>query len=265
VVLEVCIFASEGTSLIIIDLMRIAYYPVAILLCTGLAACGNMYVPMPPTAPLVEKQGDLALSGILATGSAFNASAAYALTDRFVALIEYSYNPSIDSGIYQSYTVGGIAVGCMQSAKDLRADFFAGFGRGSSSYEGHGGLYSSGLDSGAASFNSYFLQGSITFENEWRGIGYQLRASYISFDHYLRIDQRYNNSGGVDSDTSRVAEDNLILEHTVFVRIGSEDIKVLGFVNLSNELLTQPQTRWQNILSVGLGAQLRFNLLEAFW
>jgi hypothetical protein len=116
-----------------------------------------------PSAPLLVKAGDLAASATVNSGSGVTGSAAVALLERLSLLIEGSYlGASNDTSIFQEYSSLGLGIGTqMRYGERFRGDAYVGYARGSSTFDGVGGLYTTTEDSGHADFDSYFAQSAI--------------------------------------------------------------------------------------------------------
>jgi hypothetical protein len=229
------------------------------------------YATVTPSAPLLQKAGDIVASANLSTGVGLTGSAAVALSDRLSVLLEGSYlGASDDTSIFQRYNSLGLGLGThMRYGERFRGDTFLGYARGSSTFDGYGGPYSSSEDSGHAEFDSYFAQSAIAvqlddddddrFLNDEVSVfaGYQLRLSYLHFRNYLFLDQRYNEPGFQELFLSH--NDVLISEHSFFLRALFDFIALFGFVTFPKALTPTQEGPYNDPFAFGLGIELRLS------
>jgi hypothetical protein len=216
---------------------------------------------------MVLKQGDLALSGNLSTSALANISVAYAFIDNFSALVESTYDPQYYDDNDYYYSSYNAALGYnTKVGKQWRADFYAGGGLGTGRGRGDNDffVFSSSNDLTRARFSNIFGQADFGLVDEEIEVAYQLRGNYVMFNRFEHISENLNPDGTIQSvDIEYGHKDMFFVEHSFLMRLGTEQMKILGFVNITTDWNgARYQTSVHSPVNLGVGVQFRLNALQ---
>lgn len=246
-------------------LHRLLFGLLACALFGSLASCVPVYVPSPPSAPLLLDKGDLSVSGNMSTSTLANLSVAYAFFDNFSVLAEVSLDPEMTSDDDHQFFGTNAALGYGGAlGGDFRADVYLGGGFGSSQAVGNDGFLfgDGGTIRRTARFTNLLGQIDIGVVHRSIEAAYQLRGNYLMFNRYHKIRENLGMQGNLLSlDVASGHENNLFLEHSFVFRFGSEDMKGLCFLNMSLHPDSKDEDR-ETIhmpVSIGFGLHFRFN------
>lgn len=217
---------------------------------------------------MLQEQGKLAASANISCALPFNANLAYALTDNLTLLGAMGYlNTGQDSssGIASRFNNFEASVGYhVLLSPAVHSEFFAGWGKGSSEFRGHGGVIGIPSDSGAAEFTSVFLQGAIELVDDTREYGYQLKGSSIRFDRFILVRESANVTGGVDKHSVEAMKQVLLLDHTLFFRISLSALKFITYLTYASPINASTDPQWYQDLNLGVGVQYTPDLKRLF-
>lgn len=251
--------------------MMLYLLPIAcsfLFLCISMCSCGMHYATVAPSAPLLREAGDFAVSANVSSGTGWSGSVAFAPLKHLSLLVEGSTlggNSDTINQMSQFYQSFGAALGSQFRYSELfLGDAYAGFAKGWSLFDGHGGI-GTFADSGKANFHSFFAQSAIglcyDLEDPTDIIGYQLRLSYLLFDDYFSLLQ-YRRGDPNDRDLFTGHSDVLISEHSFFIMSGPEHYKLTAFITIPRVISGKTDDLFIEG-AIGIGLQLRHNMFGA--
>jgi hypothetical protein len=250
-------------------LCKMAHRILAMFLFIGLllssSSCGMHYASVAPSAPLLERSGDLSINASVSSGTGWSGSVAFAPLDQLSLVIEGSTlggNSDTINSMSQFYQSVGAGIGThFHYTVELRGDVYLGFAKGTSLFDGHGGMIGIISDSGKTNFTSYFAQSAIGLcidpEDLTDILGLQIRLSYLNFNDYFSLLQ-YRNGDPDDREMFAGHGDVLVAEQSLFIRVGPPNYKMTGFITLPRTIFGKTDDLFIEG-AIGVGLELRLN------
>ncbi len=270
------------------------YARLWILFTVVLASCippqPSVYLPTPPQAPLLKKEGEFRLivssvggsNSDGATDGFTSLEAAYAAGKHLGLIANVAYSPSNVDSNNTAYLAGEAGAGYFDTIQRYgRVEAYGGIGFGhihtkwTYRYNGYSGIWSpsSGLDGGQfierdASFVRPFVQATLGAEGAVAAAAFTLRASYLSvsrlrsnfasWDHTLSGSPPKFDTILTSTDSSNsLSHSGLFIEPEITFRIGYQPIKLTTSIWWSYPAGKDPPFLWADVsLSIGLSVEL---------
>jgi hypothetical protein len=241
---------------------------LGLALVTGTSSCGMHYASVTPSAPLLSRAGDVAVSVNASSGVGVAGSIAFAVHDRLSLLVEGSTlgnNTDTINYLSQYYRSFGAALGTQfRYNQSLQGDLYCGLANASSLFDGHGGMIGIISDSGRANVRSIFIQSavglSIDEEDPTDIFAYQLRLSYLSFRDFFSLRQ-YRFARADDREMYLGHRDVLLSEHSFFIRVGPPNYKLTSFITIPRSLFGATDNLFLEG-AIGVGLEFRHNMFD---
>jgi len=217
-----------------------------IIVAAGLSSCKTAYYPTSYNAPLLNKQGDAQVSGVISVGNN-ELQMAYALTDNIGLTFTGSFfaedkeltinDQQVEITEHFTYFEGGLGY-FGQIGNYGKFGLFGGAGSGRVPADFRNSFY----DGNQTSLrNKVFIQPTIGFSSNFVDINGVLRFSGVNINK----------------------ETNLFTEPGVVILMGYKNIKFYADAGLSIPYKTSGSLTWDNNFIVfGLGIQINFNVLN---
>lgn len=271
-----CVFGTERVfKMRMLSSRTLAFLGCFAVMLTLSSCISQVYVPTAPAAPLLERRGDLAISGNLSIATAISGSIAYAFFDNLSLLAEGSYD-AIGQSRSSEHSWKGINLGLgfqSRGGDSLKFDLYAGVGRGSGVgvhvEEPEWCLFCFRDDwreerRTELATSNIFAVGSIGYRWKMISLIANARVAYVHVDNFHTSWERIEEGIQVASSWQSAQSSFFSFEGTLMLRInGAWGLDPFGYVTFASPsprtMLDEDHYLGGNI---GIGWRYSFNLIE---
>jgi hypothetical protein len=205
----------------------------------ALASCAPIYVPNQVNVPMIREQGDANLSvGMSLAGFEIQGAAGVAKNIGVMANASFAVEDSSNADSYRDGNLVEFGVGYLSGeGENLRAEFYGGYGVGSSEAENTFGENAAETTTYVESdYGRLFLQSNLGFVSSFLESALSLRFSYVSF--------------------KEPSESQLFLEPAATARVGFEAVKLQAQLGFSIPVGEAPFDHEPVIFGLGINFRL---------
>ena len=234
-----------------------------LVLSAAITSCTSMYIPHPPSAPLLKHGGDVRLAANTSLVSMTNLNASVALTGNVVLTGEASFDPITGPGMLipeKGNLNADIGLGYMMPfGEKWLGELIVGGGFGSGRMLNNAEDLAGTVTFRQAEYKQAYAQAAIMYDRGDAEFVYQLRTTALFFDRYreTELHKRWLEEGIVVN-VIEGFPNTLIWEHTFLRRLEvMKDLDAQVFVNISHYTGPARQTIHAGF-NVGGGISYRF-------